>query len=190
MIEDDLMKFVSQKIGDRSGLYLSNPRDVNAIKVDVFKFAGQKISGHLGVPISDITNQETTLAELKEWGVSQAYSMMGSDANLAVQMFSKAGVNVDTIVNNINERIEGKEGAEPMTAKKVAMAMLHSGIAQQMARIAARGALNTMKTKRQLQMQAASMRFRERNAGQFGGSMRYERISDSQRHPRQKAKVE
>jgi hypothetical protein len=186
IIEEDIMRFVSQKIGDRTGLYLSNPKDVNAVKADIMRFAGAKISEHAGIPLSDITNRETTLAELKEWGLTQAYTMMAGDAKLAVDMFLKAGVNVDVIVRNINAQIERKEGAEPLDAKALVMAMMHSSMAQQLGRIAARGALNTMKTKRQLQMQAASMRFRERNAGAPGGNMWYQRIDDFQRSPRKR----
>lgn len=174
MIEEDMLAFAAVKIEQKTGgLRLTNLRDVNATKLDVLRFAGAKVSEQVGVPLSDITDREKTKEELKEWALSQAYSHMGADVEKAMAMYQQSGVNMGSVIEQVNEMVQSN-GSEPLDGKKIVMAMLHNGMVQQIARIGARAALTAMKTKRQLQMQSASMRFREKH----GSRMKYEPLGN------------
>jgi len=174
MVEEDLtawaLVMVEKKTG---GLRLSNIKDANATKMDVLRFAGARVSEYAGVPLSDITDKEKTREELKEWALSQAYSHMGEDVSKAMAMYAQSGVNMGAVIEQVNSMVK-QGGSEPLDGKKIVMAMLHNGMVQQIARIGARAALTAMKTRRQLQMQAASIRFREKH----GSRMKYEPLGN------------
>lgn len=174
MIEEDLLAYAAVKVEQKTGgLKLTNLKDINATKLDVMRFASAKFSEQIGVPISDITDREKTKEELKEWALSQAYSHMGEDVQKAMAMYQQSGVNMGAVIEQVNDMVQSN-GAEPLDGKKIVMAMLHNGMVQQIARIGARAALTAMKTKRQLQMQNASMRFREKH----GSRMKYEPLGN------------
>lgn len=176
MIEEDLLAYAATKIYERSGVRLSNLKSADVTKRDLIRHAGSLITLHTGIPLADITDREQTIADVKEWGLSQVYAKMGEDAQAALTHLGlNGGVDVEGIVNQVNATLHGG-GTEPLSTKKVVMAMLHSQISQQIARVATRAALTAMKSRRQLQMQAASMRFRERN----GHRMKYIRLGSTE----------